>query len=103
MIGIELTPEVTGDTVRVAVRGEIDASTVPQVRELLEDLVGNGAKHLVLECSELTFLDSSGIGLLVATRKQMGADGDIVIDSPPSHIRKVLELTGVTSELVLRP
>ena len=86
-----------------SVRGEIDASTVSQVRELLEELVGNGAKHLVLDCSELAFLDSSGIGVLIAARNRLGADGSIVLDSPPPHVRKVLEITGVSSHLSVVP
>lgn len=103
MADLDLESRVTGNVATVLVRGEIDVATAPQLRELLHDLVQGGAKEIVLDCQELGFLDSSGIGLLVATRKRLGDDGQLVIDSPPSHVRKVLELTGVTEELLLRP
>ena len=103
MADLDLESRIDGDVATVSVRGEIDVATAPQLRETLHELVQGGATRIVLECRELAFLDSSGIGLLVATRKRLGDGGELVIDSPPSHVRKVLELTGVTEELSLRP
>jgi anti-sigma B factor antagonist len=100
---LELEPRFDGDTATIIVRGEIDVATAPQLRELLHDLVQRGSKQIVLDCRELRFLDSSGIGLLVATSKRLGDGGSVVVDSPPDHVRKVLELTGVAGELSLRP
>jgi anti-sigma B factor antagonist len=99
---LDLQTEIVGDTAHVAVRGEVDVATTPQLRELLHGLVQDGVHHIVLDCTELAFLDSSGIGLLVATRKRL-TDGELVIDSPQPHVRKVLELTGVNEQLSLRP
>lgn len=103
MADLDLESRIDGDVATVSVRGEIDVATAPLLRETLHELVQGGATRIVLECRELAFLDSSGIGLLVATRKRLGDGGELVIDSPPSHVRKVLELTGVTEELSLRP
>jgi anti-sigma B factor antagonist len=103
MAELELDPQVSGDTATVVVRGEIDVATAPQLREILHELVQGGSRHIVLDCRALEFLDSSGIGLLMATRKRLGEGGELVIDSPPGHVRKVLELTGVAEELSLRP
>jgi anti-sigma B factor antagonist len=100
---LELEPRVEDGTAYVVVRGEIDVATAPQLREMLHELVQGGSKQIVLDCQALEFLDSSGIGLLVAVRKRLGADGELVLDSPPAHVRKVLDLTGVTAELSLRP
>jgi anti-sigma B factor antagonist len=97
-----LETNVAGDTAHVIVRGEIDVATAPQLREILRELIQAGVHQIVLDCRQLDFLDSSGIGLLVATRKRLG-DGELVVDSPRPHVRKVLEQTGVTQELSLRP
>ena len=70
---------------------------------MLNGLVDADARRIVLECHGMEFLDSSGIGLLVAIRKRLGDGGELVIDSAPAHVRKVLELTGVAAELELRP
>jgi len=100
---LDLESKVNGDVATVVVRGEIDVASTPRLRELLHGLVDADARSIVLDCRGLEFLDSSGIGLLVATRKRLGDGGELVIESPPAHVRKVLELTGVAEELQLRP
>jgi anti-sigma B factor antagonist len=91
------TAEASSDT--VVVRGEIDMATAPQLRDLLEELVSGGSQRIVLDCRDLEFLDSSGIGVLVAARNRMGDAGEMVIDSPTPHVLKVLEITGVSEHL----
>jgi anti-sigma B factor antagonist len=100
---LDLECNVNGDVATVIVRGEVDVASASRLRELLHDLVNADARRIVLDCHGLEFLDSSGIGLLVAVRKRMGDGGELVLDSAPAHVRKVLELTGVAEELVLRP
>lgn len=92
-----------GDGTVVTVRGEIDMATAPQLRELLDQLLEAGSERIVLDCRELEFLDSSGIGVLVATRNRLGEGGEIVLDSPPAHVRRVLDITGVSSHLSILP
>ncbi len=103
MADLELEPSIDANEGRVAIRGEIDVATAPQLRDVLYGLVDQGVGRIVLDCRELGFLDSSGIGLLVATRKRLGDDGELAIEGLPEHIRKVLEITGVAGELSLRP
>ena len=85
----------------IAVRGEIDMATAPQLRTALDDLIDAGTIRIVLDCRGLEFLDSSGIGVLVAARKRLGDDGELVLDSPPPHVRKVLDITGVAGHLTV--
>lgn len=89
----------SGDT--IAVRGEIDMATAPQLRTMLDEMIGGGMTRIVLECRGLEFLDSSGIGVLVAARKRLGDDGELVLESPPPHVRKVLDITGVAGHLTV--
>jgi anti-sigma B factor antagonist len=100
---LDLESQVNGGVATVVVRGEIDVASAPRLREVLHELVQADTKRIVLDCRGLEFLDSSGIGLLVATRKRLGDGGELVLDSPPAHVRKVLELTGVAGELILLP
>jgi anti-sigma B factor antagonist len=98
---LESHPAADGDT--VIVRGEVDMATAPQLRDLLNGLVDGGSTRIVLDCRSLDFLDSSGIGVLVAVRKRLGDDGALTLESPPAHVRKVLELTGVTAHVAIVP
>lgn len=100
---LELEPRISGSQATVVVRGDVDLATVPQFRDLLNELVDGGNSTIVLECSELAFLDSSGIGVLVAIRKRLGSSGSLTIDSPPPHVRKVLEITGLNDHVVILP
>ena len=98
----EQTPSPDG-TAAVTIRGEIDIATAPQLRGLLTQLVDAGSRRIVLDCRGLEFLDSAGIGVLVAARQRMGDDGELVLESPAPHVRKVLEITGVASYLSVVP
>lgn len=55
------------DTVSALLKGEIDHHTAPEIREFLDDAVISieSAKRLVLDFSEVTFMDSSGVGLVM--------------------------------------
>jgi anti-sigma B factor antagonist len=88
------------DTVHVS--GEVDMATAPRLRSVLDGLIDGGSTTVVLDCRELSFLDSSGIGVLVAARTRMGDAGELVLVSPPANVRKVLEITGVTGHLTVR-
>jgi len=89
-----------GPTIRVC--GEVDMATAPQLREVLDAAVDAADGDVVLDCAELAFLDSSGIGVLVAARNRLGDRGELVLDSPPDNVRRVLEITGVAGHLTLR-
>jgi anti-sigma B factor antagonist len=100
---LELESRSSGDTTIVVVRGEIDMATAPKVRDVLTELVDAGASRIVLDCRGLDFLDSSGIGVLIAVRKRLGANGAMTLEAPQPHVRKVLELTGVSDHVEIAP
>jgi anti-sigma B factor antagonist len=100
---LDLEPRESGDGASVVVRGEVDMATAPQLRDLLFELVEAGETRISLDCRGLEFLDSSGIGVLIAVRKRLGDDGSLTLEAPPAHVRKVLELTGVTEHVTITP
>ena len=101
MAELELQSRKTDDGASVVVRGEVDMATAPQLRDELLALVDGGASRIALDCRGLDFLDSSGIGVLIAVRKRLGDDGSLTLEAPPAHVRKVLELTGVTEHVTI--
>ena len=81
----------------LAVQGEIDVYTAPQVRQQLIDLANEGHKTVVMDMESVDFLDSTGLGVLVGGLKRLrGADGDLVLVSTQPRVVKVLEITGLT-------
>ena len=84
--------QVDSDVVLVAIAGDLDMQTVPQATAFLAQVTAITPRHLILDLSGVTFLASSGIGLLIAA--QSGGEG----------IRGRLHLLGVTDNLpVQRP
>jgi anti-sigma B factor antagonist len=98
---LELVSEVHDDGASVVVRGDVDMATAPQLRDALSGLVDDGARRILLDCRGLEFLDSSGIGVLLAVRNRLGDDGSLTLEAPPAHVRKVLDLTGVSEHITV--
>ena len=83
--------------------GEIDVATIDEIRVYLTDSIarldGNGAA-IEIDCSELEFIDSSGLGMLVGIRKRTGKE--LVLVNVPNERRKIFELTGLDRIFELR-
>lgn len=84
----------------VHVGGEVDLDTCPQLRDALAALVDQGIYQVVVDLERVTFLDSSGIGVLVsAYRRIREHGGSLGLFAPSEKVRRVLELTRVTTLL----
>lgn len=60
-----------GDRAVLRIDGDIDACTAPQLRERVLDLAGTGTVHVIADLRGVGFLDSAGLGALVAARKEL--------------------------------
>jgi anti-sigma B factor antagonist len=90
-----------GDATVVKVRGELDLYTAPRLREAVLGLVDEGSSRLVLDLDDVGFVDSTGLGVIVACLKRCREDGgDLTLVAPePSPITKLLALTGLVKAL----
>jgi anti-sigma B factor antagonist len=85
----------------VAVRGELDLSSAPELEPRLRDAVASGDASVLIDLSECEFIDSTGIALIVRAwqRLDSAAEGDgvgrLVICSDNQQVRRVLEITGL--------
>jgi len=82
----------------IAVSGEIDVATAPQLREGLHHVIAAGESTVVLDLLGVTFLDSTALGVLVGALKrcrELGGDLHLVVADP--RIMKIFEITGLTS------
>ena len=83
----------------VTVGGEVDVSTAPTLQAELNSIPAATAR-VVVDLSEVMFLDSTGIGVLIAAMNRLsdgGRDGTMQLVVTRPHILKVLEVTGLTS------
>jgi anti-anti-sigma factor len=97
----EATAAHFDDGIRVvAVRGELDLSTAPELEGPLEEAASAGDASLLIDLTECDFIDSTGIALIVRTWKRLDdADGGnprrVVVCSDNDQVRRVLEITGL--------
>lgn len=100
---IEVRTSTLGAAGVVAVLGEIDLSAAPRVREAVGDHIDAGVCHLVLDLTQVTFMDSTGLGLLVGTHKATSARGGglrVVCENP--RLLRLLAVTGLSRSVVVR-
>lgn len=93
--------DVRVDEVHVLVpHGEIDVLTAPTLGRRMLELVEEGFNRLVVDLSETTFMDSTGLGVLVNGLRQVGRrDGKLVIVCPTERIMRPFEITGLHNHL----
>ncbi|MBW0252991.1 STAS domain-containing protein [Cellulomonas sp. PS-H5] len=85
---------IGGPVVVLRPRGRLTAGDAPELRAVVADLVEQGRTKLVVDLEETTFLDSSGLGALVAgLRATRTAGGDLTIARPTGQVLDVLTLT----------
>jgi anti-sigma B factor antagonist len=89
-----------GETRTLRLRGELDLATAPSLEGALSEAFDDGATALVLDLSALTFIDSTGIALLIGAigREAAGTTVRFVPSQAPA-VTRVLRLTGVEERM----
>ena len=80
----------------VHVAGEVDLSTTPTLRSALSEHLDAGRSQLVVDLSDVGFLDSTGLGMLVSMhRRATESGGSLRLSSVQRPVRRVLQITGL--------
>jgi anti-sigma B factor antagonist len=78
----------------IALNGDLDVSSAPLLRDLLQQLIDEGQNQFLLDLSGVGFIDSSGLGIFVnAYKKTRSAGGTVKLLNPQEAVRKVFSLT----------
>jgi serine/threonine-protein kinase RsbW len=93
-IGFERSEGAAACVVRLS--GELDMSVVPDVRAGVEDALESGCVSIVLDLADVTYADSTALGLLVwLDRMLRPVDGTLVLAGANRNVSRVLELSGL--------
>ena len=96
MTGIPILPVVS-----VTISGEIDIATSPAMGDALA--AGRGPAHLEVDMSAVTFMDASGIGVLLAARQQaVDGGGSLTLRAPSGAVRRLTGVLGLDELLATR-
>lgn len=101
-MGLRVTDDERGDWAVLQVSGEMDLVTSPELRQRVHDAVADGRRSLILDLSQVQFCDSSGVGVLIATRRLIrSCQGRLRLVLPAhgaeegSHVNRVMAALGV--------
>ena len=74
--------------------GRLDTPAAAEVTREIQPLLDHAGETLVLDCSEMTYISSSGLRIFLTLRKAAAAAGHIVIEGLSNEIRQVFMMTG---------
>lgn len=81
---------------QVTVAGEVDCSSAPEVRVLLDQLVDGAPTEIVVDLTGVTFLDSAGLSVLAAAHRQaLAAGGRLRVVATTRAVIRPLQITGL--------
>ncbi|HHB91315.1 MAG TPA: anti-sigma factor antagonist [Anaerolineae bacterium] len=78
--------------------GRIDSSTAPQLEEALKSVIEAGRYNIVVNLSDVSFLSSAALRVLVSAAQQcrkLGRGGDVYLAEVPEQLKEVFDLTGL--------
>ncbi len=86
----------------LALSGELDLLTAPELEAALSEAQGEPHELLAIDLSQLTFMDSSGLAVLVGAKESADASGRrVVLRRPGPQVRRLLALVGLLEYLVI--
>ncbi|MEJ6709216.1 MAG: STAS domain-containing protein [Amylibacter sp.] len=87
------TKVVDGITVAKLCDTRLDAAQAVRLKERLREISKGGASHIVLDMTDIAFMNSSGLGAVVTVMKQMGREKTLELASLTGAVAKVFTLT----------
>lgn len=104
MEALDIHTAQDGPTAVVRVNGELDAATAPLLDEALRRAVAVDGEttRLVLDFSNLAFVDSAGLSVLVSAHKRLQRDGaELVVAAPSAAVRRLFDIAGLDRVLTI--
>ncbi len=74
----------------------IDRNSSEDVQEEIWKLLDEGVTDLVIDMTELTYISSAGLRVLIALRKRLGDSGSLVLKNVPEVVMETLAVTGLS-------
>ncbi len=95
---MQIKCKVQKRTLIVSLTGELDHHSAAQIRKVIEQAVcENHTQHLIFDFSALSFMDSSGIGMVIGRYKLVkGLGGCVMLVCSDSRIKKLITLSGLS-------
>jgi anti-sigma B factor antagonist len=104
LMSVEISVDEADGFAVVAVGGELDMSTAPELLTTAIDLIDSGRHRMILDLRDLTFCDSAGLSVIARLKRRVNeVDGVLILARAGGIVRSVLDLTGMTELIAAYP
>jgi len=93
-----ITTKIEGEKLTVALEGNLDTVTSPDLEKALNGLLPSVA-HLVLDLAKLEYISSAGLRVILSTSKVMARQGTMNLVNVPENIKEIFDMTGFSEVL----
>src|SRR3954470_20170560 len=98
------TEQLSDDAYVISLSGEVDLYTAPELKQQLLDVIGKGAKSVIVDFTSTTFIDSTTLGVLVGGVKRLRTnEGQLSLVCSDRNITKIFEITGLDRVFAIAP
>ncbi len=103
-VEISISRTTAGNVPIVAVSGEVDVYSAPALQDKIAELIQAGQSTLIVDLGNVSFLDSTGLGVLVEARAATsGAGGSLLVVCSQERILKLFTITGLDGVFTIHP
>ena len=98
------TEQLGEDAYLISLSGEVDLYTAPDFKQQLLQVIGDGARQVIVDFSQTTFIDSTTLGVLVGGVKRLQPNGgQLLLVCSDRNITKIFEITGLDRVFTIYP
>jgi anti-sigma B factor antagonist len=98
------TEQLGDDAYLISLSGEVDLYTAPDFKQQLLQVIGDGAKQVIVDFSQTTFIDSTTLGVLVGGVKRLRPNGgQLLLVCSDRNITKIFEINGLDRVFTIYP
>jgi anti-sigma B factor antagonist len=101
-IAIEKNYKEEQDQWTIKLSGEMDINSSDEVKQELQDIIDQNIADIEIDCAELSYIDSTGIGVLIGILKKIKkSDKKIVLKNTKDNIKRLFNITGLDKIFII--
>ena len=90
-----------GEKLTISIEGRLDTTTSPELSRELETSL-NGVSQLIFDLTNLEYISSSGLRVLLSAQKAMNGKGTMIVKNVSELVMEVFDITGFTDILTIK-
>ena len=97
---MEIIKTLNKDELVIALKGELNTATAPELEKVITNSL-RGITKLIFDFTELVYISSAGLRVLLVSKKVMDKQGEMVVRHPNNEVMEIFEITGFKDILTI--